>query len=87
MGATTIVACAIKMPDGAIETMAKPARHKDIIHSIYLRGIYRPDVLVKGVQGFVTNTGEFVNRSEAYVIAVRSGQVTPKQQLFSGYLW
>ena len=86
MGATTIVACAIKMPDGAIETMAKPARHNDIIHSIYL-SIHRLDVAIKGVQGFVTNTGEFVNRSEAYVIAVRSGQVTSKQQLFPEDLW
>ena len=43
-----------------------------------------------GVQGFVTTTGRFVDRKEAVVIAVRSGQIDAPQwppDLYSEDLW
>lgn len=54
-------------------------RHRDIIANSH-----PANDLSKGEQGFVTNTGIFVNREQAAKIAYHAGQIKkPKQSLKS----
>lgn len=62
---------AVKYPGG----IAKGLNHADclfIIGEIRGHGADR----CNDIQGFVTTTGRFVNRMEAYIIAEREGQLT-----------
>jgi hypothetical protein len=34
----------------------------------------------KDIQGFITNTDLFVNRQEAYLIALKAGQIKPRKE-------
>ena len=82
-----IVAAAI-MQRGKLYTLPAPARHPDIIRVIYAE-TGRP---VNGDQGFVTNTGRFVGRKQAWRIANEAGQkIAPiacaPGLLFSEHLW
>ncbi len=75
----TIVGGAIRLPlypdppdAKQIFAMApKPARHHHILHQIF--GARAQD---KG-QGFVTSTGRYVDRAEAWLIAAAAGQLLP----------
>lgn len=66
-----IVGPAIKMPCGRVVSKAIPAHHADL--------------KAKGKRGFVTTSGEFVNRAEGGKIARRAGQAKA-QNLHSGDL-
>lgn len=56
--------------------IVKGANHAQCIEWFGLAELYRPlRVMEKEEQGFLTSTGRFVNRREAYVIASRSGQL------------
>lgn len=66
----------------AIFSMPMPARHNNLIHKLVEMG--DPD-FAKGEQGFVTETGEFLDREQAFVHAARFGQF--KKILFSEDLW
>ena len=74
--------------DGIVYTLPKPARHADVIAEIVKRcGKYRP---YNGEQGFITSLGTFVDREQAALLAVYSGQVTKllnDRELFSEDLW
>lgn len=75
---------------GATISLPKPARHHTILQSISV--LMNIDALEAGrEQGFITNTGRYVNRVEAYQIARSSGQLkedTPTYpQLYSEDLW
>ena len=63
-------------------------RHHKIIHQIYEDSGIRP---VTGKQGFVTDTGLFVDRAEAARIAIAAGQITETKyhftDLFSEEMW
>lgn len=54
-------------------------RHGNIIQSILIELGENP--LVKGnfVQGFITHKGKFLNRQEAYKVAVNCGQIKDEQ--------
>lgn len=88
MNKERIVSAAVHF--GTILSLPRPARHGDIIASMdTIMGI---DGLLAypDRQGFITDTGRFVNRVEAYGIAYRSGQLlegTRGPQLFSEDLW
>lgn len=83
-----IVSAAIYL--GAIISLPRPARHGCIIASMDtimgIDGILAyPDR-----QGFITDTGRFVNRVEAFGIAWRAGQIVSGSNgpgLFSEDLW
>ncbi len=47
-------------------------RHSDIIHKMIQGGEPTP---IKGRRGFVTNNGHFVDRIEAFEIAIECGQI------------
>ena len=82
-----ITKVAMKTEDGMVYAMSKPKRHHDIINM--LSEIYPTPI--KGEQGFITNTGRFVDRIEAKVIAIRENQLIPRagktKRLFSEDLW
>jgi hypothetical protein len=81
-----IVAAAI-MHQGVLHTLPLPARHHDVIKVIWkLIG----KMVTCEIQGFVTDEGKFVNRTEAGVIAIASGQLTAlphPPELYSEDLW
>lgn len=86
--AVTIVAAAIRTPDGEVFTVPAPARHHHIIIDIVkARGEYSAAF----EQGFVTNRGDFVRRLPAAFIADRAGQLkrglTAPPHLYSEDLW
>lgn len=73
-----------------IHTMPRPKRHADVVIAMAkeVEGKIIPAV---GVQGFLTNTGRFVDRKEGAKIALATGQIKElKYQpntLFSEDLW
>ncbi|SOC90054.1 hypothetical protein SAMN05216358_0073 [Rhizobium sp. AN5] len=84
-----IIAAAINF--GAIISLPPPARHHTIIQTMDLEmqnldGTWA----TPQTQGFLTDTGRFVNRVEAYYLAIGSGQLKetkPTPQLYSEDLW
>ena len=78
-----IVAAAIKL-DADVYSLVPPARHHDIIRMMVKEGL---QPLSRG-QGFLTNTGRFVDRVEAAQIAYTSGQTKSLVKLLmSEDLW
>ncbi len=81
-----ITAAAIKI-DNNIYSLPAPARHDDVRMMLKNKGIKS----VTGLQGFITNTGRFVDREEAARLALASGQIKAlkfqKNELFSEDLW
>lgn len=86
IGPETIVGVAIQSLEGIVYTLPPPNRHN---HVIVMMG--RPTFKQKCPQGFITNTGRFVGRREAFLIAEKSGQLIRKtgqpDQLYSEDLW
>ena len=69
-----IIAVAIKLNDGAVDSMPPPNRHHDLLLCI------GSEYLTDHVQGFKTSTGRFVTREEAYPIAKAAGQLLPQDR-------
>lgn len=82
-----IIAVAIKY-DNRIWQLPRPKRHHDVMRSI--GGMFGPHI-----EGFISSTGEFVNRTEAMRIAVAAGQLRRRSgpeyyqgpELYSEDLW
>jgi hypothetical protein len=56
------------------ERQGLPKRHGEIIHHMVFVHLIPPPV--NRIQGFVTDTGRFVDRKEGARIALAAGQVT-----------
>jgi hypothetical protein len=83
----TILMAAIKTSDNNIATILKPGRHDDISHHLAQGGFKTP---IKGEEGFITSLGRFVDRGEARVIALDSGQIITSEfpnRLYTEDLW
>lgn len=81
----TIVAAAVY--HGCVMSLPSPARHHTILQSLDAMGI-DPSQIYN--QGFLTSTGRYVNRVEAYGVAWKAGQLARDKkgpQLFSEDLW
>jgi hypothetical protein len=77
------VATAAILRDGKVFTLPRPARHGDVLHSM-------DKPVGEHVQGFVTDSGRFVTREEAFLLAVGAGQPFKDncaKRLFSEDLW
>lgn len=78
-----ITTCAIRMPNGCIVSMERPARHHHILNA--------HGGLADGEQGFLTDEGRFVDRVDARFIAEKSRQIVREvgniYELFSENLW
>lgn len=67
-----IVGVAIKV-NGELYSMLAPCRHADIYEWLHEANV---DVLSSAIcEGFVTNSGEFVNRHQAAKIAKKANQI------------
>ena len=78
----TIKAAAIKLEDGEVVSLSRPARHSDIISFCRDREYNR--ISVSGaVQGFITEEDVFVNRNEAYIIAKENNQILESEMYSS----
>ena len=82
-----IVAAAI-MQRGKLYTLPAPARHADVIRVIAAE----TDQPVTGDQGFITDSGRFVGRRQAFRIATEASQplrniACAPGMLFSEHLW
>lgn len=82
--AETIVCVAVEFADGIV-SLPPPYRH----HHVIQRHHSTTGISGSGLrQGFLTNTGRFVDRTEAAKIAHTAGQIAePKPWLFSEDLW
>ena len=80
-----IKAAAIRYPDGKVLTSH---RHAHIIKKYAGSGATAKSSRT-GVQGFITTSGYFVNRKDAALIAIESGQVPEDygDTLFSEDVW
>lgn len=91
-----IVAVAVTKPIGKTGqrltfTLPAPARHHDVLQLMYLAGLPQDH---ETEQGFLTDTGRFIRRKPAKIMAERAGQLKPRQpsqydgpELFSEDLW
>lgn len=79
---------AIKDINGVVISLDRPARHHHVISKM---ANLEYDTPIKGVQGFITDIGTFVDRKEALIIATNAGQILPGKgtfnQLYSEDLW
>lgn len=83
-----IAAAAIQF--GATISLPPPARHHTIIQTMDAEMGIPGQLATPQSQGFVTDTGRFVNRVEAYYLAFKACQIisgTKGPQLFSEDLW
>lgn len=90
----TIIAAACRIVNDAgiyVASVPKPGRHHHIFRALKASG--EQCLILPDDQGFLTSTGCFVEREEAFLIASRAGQVNRKPggydgpQLFSEDLW
>lgn len=84
----TIIAAAIQY--GATISLPPPARHHTIIQTMDLEMDIDGMKAIPSSQGFLTSSGRFVNRVEAYYIALKAEQLSKtkdKPQLYSEDLW
>lgn len=83
-----IVAAAIFY--GATISLPPPARHHTILQSMDNVMLLDATLVQPKQQGFITDTGRFVNRVEAYYLAYTAGQIingSQGPQLYSEDLW
>jgi hypothetical protein len=82
-----IVSVAIKV-GALIVSLPKPARHYQVLNMIHdSKMVFRN---YPNDQGFLTNTGKFVSRVKAKIIATREKQLlepSKMRELFSEDLW
>jgi len=84
---------AIKHADGTVFTVPRPGRHHTVIAHMREQGkpFRDPKFQQRHVQGFVTDTGRFVDRKEACAIARAAGQLIRKtggsKTLYSEDVW
>lgn len=75
--------------DCSVYSVPRPGRHHDVCHKMVLE--YGLPTEAQHNQGFVTNTGRFVDRREACIIATAAGQIKnktfPLYELFSEDMW
>lgn len=84
-----ITGVAIKR-EGVVYQLPKPNRHHHVIRLMADLGIPKP-VTLNAVQGFVTDTGEFLDREQAYTLVLENKQNVVElhhhRDLFSEDLW
>lgn len=84
-----IAQAAIKYSDLGVVTLPRPARHHHIINAVYVR--HGRATGGEDIQGFITDTDEFVTREVALQLARGYNQIIKKignpDMLFSEDLW
>ncbi len=74
-------------------SLPKPNRHHNILREMYESGVSRD--YANETEGFLDEDGNFLNRSEAYLLAVSTGQINRRtgdqyyqgKELYSEDLW
>lgn len=84
-----ITGVAIRSHDKQTIQLPKPNRHHNVIK--YMVDVLKHPIPIKGLQGFVTEEGVFLNRIEARLVATRHGQLLDRAsngyELFSEDVW
>lgn len=73
---------------GIVASLPAPARHGDVLRKLW--DFNQTVVVGEDRQGFLTNTGRYVNRRDAAVIALAAGQLDKlyaPPDLYSEDLW
>lgn len=81
-----IIAAALRLKNGLVLTLARPHRHHHIISHGIRAGLMPPLPGSVDGQGFLTDTGDYVTRTEAKQLAIESGQISPDKMLSSELL-
>ena len=86
-----MIRAAAILVNGRVYEVPQPQRHHDCIALYLERNAGESCIPAKHIQGFVTTTGQFVDRRQAVAIAKRANQIKiktgPPDQLFSEDLW
>src|SRR5688572_16305171 len=69
-----ILEVAVKTRTGVVISLPRPARHFHVRDFIIWELGFDRWVFIKSKQGFITNTGRFVDRREAWVLANKANQ-------------
>lgn len=86
----TIVGVASKAY-GKLYQLPKPYRHHNLLDLMYRE--YPEQMQVADEEGFITSTGRYVNREEAYLIAQQANQILSERhpsglvELYSESVW
>jgi hypothetical protein len=75
--------------DGITYQLPAPNRHGDVIVEMVKAGVPKP-VTKDAIQGFISDTGEFLDRLEAFELVKLNGQNIHelyRPQLYSEDLW
>lgn len=82
-----ITGVAIRDLDGKVWSLPAPNRHYNVIHMIYTET--KQQVPRNWAQGFVTESGRFLTRRQARMVAQKTGQFTGEVRgtLTSEDLW
>lgn len=73
---------------GIVASLPAPARHGDVLRKLF--DFNQTVVVGEDRQGFLTNTGRYVNRRDGAAIALAAGQIDKLQappDLYSEHLW
>lgn len=85
---TRIVGVAI-VRDGITYSLDAPNRHRDVIVKMVQMGVPKP-VTKDAIQGFISDTGKFLDRVEALKVVEANGQNIQeiyRSQLYSEDIW
>jgi hypothetical protein len=84
-----VVAAAVQA-HGMTFSLPRPARHHDVLHLMHSLGLPDGPSWVTG-QGFLLSSGRWVNRRDAWLVAVAAGQLLERDrngpELFSEDVW
>jgi hypothetical protein len=87
-----ITGVALRSPQGEIYQLEAPRRHSDVIAAMWGQGA--GELVHSCQQGFVTASGEYLDRRQALQLALKTGQletgaqtVPGLEELYSEDLW
>lgn len=87
----TVVSAAVRLCNGLIISLPRPARHHNIVHALHNVGVVQGVYHDLDGQGFVLSDGSFATREEARQVAKDAGQLLKSAirsaDLFSEDVW
>lgn len=87
----SVVAAAIRHPDGTVYSLPPPNRHHNVIWHMVGLGIDTAGHKTIHDQGFVLSDGRYVGRVAAKTVAIAAGQLLDRasklKELFSECVW
>lgn len=81
--APSTIAGVAAIANGCLISLPRPYRHHHVLAVFY----HRYNKALENIQGFVTDTGEFLDRKQALLLAEKSGQLLAEEPIYGGQLY